>query len=436
MVFSETLQRLQLRARLLDRTGSGANRDYWKSVATLTTGTLASQTIGIASMLAVTQLYAPAEFGAYALFFAYAGLLSLVATAKYDAAVFMARNSTEAGDLAMLSIVLSLIAGAVVLLLSPLLDFLVASVTERPTLFLVMLALATAIGGVMTAITAWAMQLKAFAVVTQGRMAQSIVTAVLAIGLGFAGWDAIGLIVALVAGQVVICGIIGWRLSLLSQARRFTWRNVKTRARRNARFPQYLLLGEGLNYFGNNALVFVTPSLFGAVALGQFNLGQRVAAIPINSIGNSMGSVFRSAVSPQHTGMTSVLTLFRRSLVRLCAIGALLTLPLLLAGPLLFSLAFGSQWRDAGFYVQILSPLIFARFVVSPLSVVLLLANRQRLDTMLQSLFVLAACIAAAVGVLTGSFLHMVIAVTALQFTIYCLYLAVSYKIAQEMSKQ
>jgi O-antigen/teichoic acid export membrane protein len=435
MSLSETLKRLQFGARVLRR-GEGGQRDYWKSVATLTSGSFISQGIGIASMLVVARLYVPAEMGAYALFFAYAGLLSLVATAKFDAAVFMARRPSEAADLALLATFISLIVAAAIALLSPVLGFLVTSVTHRPIAFLLLLALGTATGGMMMAVSALAMQVKEFALVTQGRMAQSLVTAALAIGLGLAGWDATGLIVALVGGQAVVCVMLGWRLSILAHARRFGWREARTRARRNARFPQYMLLGEGMNYFGNNALAFVTPGLFGAASLGQFNLGQRVAGIPIYVIGTSMAGIFRTAISPQHAAPSEILGIFRSSFVRLCAIGAVLTLPLLLAGPLLFRIAFGAQWHDAGFYVQIISPLIFLRFVVSPLSVVLLLANRQRLDMVLQALFVAAAFAAVGFGAWTGSFLHMVIAATALQSAVYAVYLAVSYKLAKDMSKQ
>lgn len=433
MSLFESLRRLKFRAQLALRSGSDGQRDYWKSVATLTTGSFASQAIGIASILATTRLYTPVEFGSYALFFASAGLLSLLATAKFDAAVFTARSSSEAGDLAMLGILISLLVGIAILLLSPLLDFLFVSVTHRPMLFLMLLAFATASGGATAAMTAWAMQLNAFGVVTKGRMAQAIVTAALAIGFGLAHWDATGLIVALIAGQLTICAVIAWHHSFVGHARCFTWRRAKTRARRNARFPQYLLVGEGLNYFGNNAVAFVTPGLFGAAALGQFNLGQRVAAIPINIIGTSMGGVFRTMVSPQHAATTNVPQLFRSSLLRLSVIGALLTLPLLVAGPLLFRVAFGPQWEEAGFYVQLLSPLIFVRFVVSPLSVLLLLANRQRLDTVLQGLFVLAAFVAVGIGAWAGSFVEMVVALTTLQVAIYGLYLVVSYRLANGM---
>jgi O-antigen/teichoic acid export membrane protein len=136
--------------------------------------------------------------------------------------------------------------------------------------------------------------------------------------------------------------------------------------------------------------------------------------------------VFRSSISPQSSSAGEVAHLFRSAAARLAAIGAVLVLPLALFGPLLFSLAFGPEWREAGLYVQILSPVIFARFVVSPLSAVLARAKQQKLDMFLQGLFVLSALGSIAAGAVSGNFLVLLIALTASQTAIYALYFFVS----------
>lgn len=401
----------------------------------LATGSSASQLIGIVSMVMIARLYDPSEFGIFAVFTAYSGMLALVATAKYDAAVFMARRPREAADLTMLGIAISGIAGLFILLLTPALTPLLVSETAQPTAFMVLMAVATASGGAMAAIMAWAMQVKAFKIVTQGRVAQSILVAVLGVGLGLLNWGAIGLIIALVAGQIIICAFLVWHLGFLVQARQFRWRAARVRALRNIRFPQYLLLSELLNFVGNNVISFVSPALFGVAQLGQYNISQRVSAAPITVIGTAMSGVFRSAVSPQHlSDKHHIRKLFRLTFVRLCAIGGGLTLPLLLAGPKIFEILLGQKWSVAGHYVQILSPLIFIRFVASPLSAVLLLTNHQRLDAILQTLFVIAATMAVIAGAWTSSFLLMLITLTILQTIIYCIYLVISYKLVMEMS--
>ena len=70
--------------------------------------------------------------------------------------------------------------------------------------------------------------------------------------------------------------------------------------------------------------------------------------------------------------------------------------------------------------------MIFARFVVSPLSAVLALARQQKLDMILQGLFVLSAFGSIAAGAVSRNFLVFLIALTASQTAIYALYFFVS----------
>jgi len=57
---------------------------------------------------------------------------------------------------------------------------------------------------------------------------------------------------------------------------------------------------------------------------------------------------------------------------------------LLFYSPELFILVFGEKWRQAGEFSQILSFLFFIQFVVSPLSSLILIAEKQKIDFYLQ----------------------------------------------------
>ena len=61
------------------------------------------------------------------------------------------------------------------------------------------------------------------------------------------------------------------------------------------------------------------------------------------------------------------------------AIGLLGMLPVAFAGPWLFEVAFGLQWRTSGEIVQLLVPLYLTRFVVTPVSQTLNIVGRQGL---------------------------------------------------------
>jgi O-antigen/teichoic acid export membrane protein len=415
---------------------AGSHGRYWRSVAMLTTGSSISQAVGIASMLVLARIYAPEEFGNYTLFFAIAGLLSLVATAKYDAAVFIARGSSEAAQIAILAASVSTLLGILILAFAPFSGLVLGGFAKQPILFMVLLAAATTSGGLMAATTAWATQIHEFGAVTIARLVQALAAAAISIGLGLAGWDATGLMLGFVIGQSLLCVYLVIRLGFMRHVRRFTWRTARVRARRNASFPKFMLASELINYVGANLISFVTSPLFGAAALGQYSLGFRMATMPINLIGQSMNSVFKTAISPQHLEPSQIPAMYRTTFVRLCAIGLVLTLPLMVAGPLIMRLAFGAKWAPAGLYVQILAPLIFVRFVVGPLTAIAIRAGRQRLDTMLQTLFLIAALAGLGFGAWMHSFVMALAAFSLLQTLVYLLYLVVGYRLALELGKE
>jgi O-antigen/teichoic acid export membrane protein len=414
-------------SRLSSRLGAGDG--HWRSVGTLMTGTISAQAIGALSMLVVARIYSPAEVGVLAFFLAVAGLAALLSTGKYDQAVFVVQTSRDAAEVAALAMALALAAALALVAATPLLAPALARYEATRMLdgLLPLLAAAIAIGGATTALGSLATQQRAYAAVARARLVQAITGAGLNIGLGLLGWSAQGLVVSFVAGQAVGVGVLAFEFARSDMFAGIDRRRLWAHACEHARFPSYLLAAEVLNYMGNNLVAIASPGTFGAAALGQFNLGQRVAALPIIVLGGAMGDVFRGSISPQHARGKDVARLFATNARRLAAAGAVLILPLLVAGPALFVLVFGPRWREAGEYMQIIAPMIFARFVVNPLSATLMLARWLHLDIALQALFIVAGGASLWIGFASSSFLAVVISMSVLQTLIYGIFFWVSY---------
>lgn len=413
--------------------GSTSARGYWRSVTTLASGTIGAQAIGVCAMLITARLYAPADFGRYAFFFIVSGALATLGTAKYEQAVFLARDRQEAAEIAALALVLASALALVTLVLSSSLGSLAAAAWPQHPLPLegapIWLALAAASGGWISGLTALAVQQKAYRAISHSRLLQSATAAGTAIGLGLAGASGSGLVVGFVAGQ--LAGAL--RLALeLKAARSVTPGRLLGHARRHHRFASFTLGGDLLNYLGQNLVAATMPAQFGAAALGHYNVAQRLAASPIAVLGGAMGEVFRSGISAQAARPGELPALFRAAAQRLVLVGLALVAPLLIAGPLLFESLLGPGWSDAGRYVQILSPLILARFVALPLGVVLLVRGRQRLDAVLQVGFVAAAGLALWIGSRTGEVSVMLICLVAVQTALYGIQIAAAWRACRD----
>lgn len=403
-----------------------ADLPHWRRVATLMSGTIGSQIVGACSMLFLARMYSPAQFGIYAFFFTVASLLSLVSTGRYEQATFLAQDDEEAAGTAGLSAALSIAVALVVLLISPLLDDFIGRAGELKALKgqSQLLALAVATGGLVLSLNALGIQQRQYRTISLSRMVQSIATAGVSVGLAVSGWSSNGLIVGLLAGQMA--GVLAQPSQAQLMLRHFNRSNVIKRARDHFDFPRFTLIADLLNYLGYNLLSMLTPAYFGTAVLGQYNLGQRVAALPMTFVGRAMADTFRSDISPLRASDEELPIIFRRTAIMLGVLGIAITLPIAIFGPDLFEFVFGKKWHEAGIYSQILSPILFAKFLVSPLAVVLYRLKKQALVAKLQGLFVVAVVIAVVLGTYYGSYKVVLYTIAVLHTLIYGVFLLAS----------
>jgi O-antigen/teichoic acid export membrane protein len=410
---------------------------FSRPLATLISGSMAAQLIGVLSILILARVYTPKDFAVFAFVLALSMVLSLAGTATYEQAAHIAENEEQAAQ--PVAVALIVLSGATLTFT------LAATITEpiwkpriagidltHPTIFI---AASMLTGGAITAVTAYAIQQREFATVSLARFVQALVAAGTSLTAGLAGTGGIGLLIGLLFGQVAYLGIMiaGTRLirRLLEQNRR----DLVDVAKKQFRFPLLTLPGLLINSLSHQFITLATPSTFGPETLGQYNLGQRASALPISIIGGSIGEVFRSSVSPQYVDRSDVPKLFYRTATQLAVFGLAFCLPLLLAGPQIFQLIFGSRWYQAGEIVQILSPLIFARLVISPLSTVLYLTGRHAFDTLLHTLFLASSLLAFWVGLQANSFLTVIVWVSILHTTIYAAFFVVCWQTTKLYAK-
>ena len=77
------------------------------NVLILMTGTTIAQAIPIVASPIITRIYAPDEFGTFALYMAIVSIVSVMATGKYELAVMLPEKEEDAINLVALSIFLS-----------------------------------------------------------------------------------------------------------------------------------------------------------------------------------------------------------------------------------------------------------------------------------------------------------------------------------------
>ena len=367
--------------RLLQR---ARGSHYVRSVAVLVGGTALGQALVMLASPILTRVYSPADFGVLAIYTAVLAVITIVSAMRYEITLPMAKDEQTASNLMTLGLLIILVVSSLVAL-----GVWVAGETMagwinaeelRPYLWL--LPVGVLGGGVYRVLSCWAIRKEIYGSIARTRLTQSVSMIVTQVGLGLVKAGPLGLLLGWIAGQSGGSGALG---SVALRIERETLRQVSFTGMREAgrRYLKLVLFSSGSAIVG--ALVVAVPPVFfaasyGLAVAGAFALGQRVMAAPMELIAGSMSQVYWSDASRLAREEPAELRrLFIRTVLRLSAVGGLPILVIALASPWVFSLVFGSSWREAGVFLQVLAPMLMIQFVYNGLAGTLEVIERQDL---------------------------------------------------------
>jgi O-antigen/teichoic acid export membrane protein len=112
--------------------------------------------------------------------------------------------------------------------------------------------------------------------------------------------------------------------------------------------------------------------------LGLYDLSFRMLRVPIAVIGASIGQVFlKKAVDLRNDGK-AIFPLLKKTMFLLFLVSIVPFSIIMFFGTDIFSLVFGEEWSEAGYYTQIMTPWLMVNFLISPVSQVPIILNKQR----------------------------------------------------------
>lgn len=352
------------------------------------TGTSLAQAIPIAISPILTRLYSPEEFGRLALYMAVAMIASVLVTGRYELAILLPRQDKDALHITVLAIVLSIVISAallvVILIFAHPIAILLGDAALTPWLYAV--PVSTLLLGVYQSLNYWSNRKAHYKRMAISRTVQSGSVAMTQLGSGYTGCGAVGLVAGQVTGQVLATSVLARLIWREDHALIRILRPLRTLAlaKRYINFPKYLILAHGFNTTSSQMPVLLLSALFNTSAAGFFTLTQRVMAAPMSLIANALGDVFRQEASQAYVRQNNCKAIYQKTFIRLLLISAVPFGVFFFMAPVLFSWIFGEQWRVAGEYAQILTPMAFLQFITSPLSTMYMIAEKQKIDLLWQ----------------------------------------------------
>lgn len=351
-------------------------------VLTLMTGTTIAQAIPIAISPILTRIYSPSDFGVLALFSSLVSIVAIIATGRYELAIMLPEDDSDAVNLLALSVLISFAVSFISLLVVFVFNTQIASLLGNPAIsdWLYWVPVSILLTGIYQALNYWSSRKKHFERLAISRISQSASAATANLSFGYFGLGVSGLIGGSLIGQSCSTGVLGWQV----------WRDEKNRAvsisknsmMRNAKRYQKFPLINSLHAFSDSVqtsgIVFVISAFFGSSILGFYSFTLRVLRMPLSLIGSSVSQVFFQKATQTYNGGGELHLLLNKTMIKLAMIAIPIFVIIIFFAPDMFLLFFGKAWREAGVYAQILSPWIFLNFIVSPISQIPIILDKQK----------------------------------------------------------
>lgn len=386
---------------------SPSRGDFARNVLKLAGGATTAQVITLLASPIISRLFTPDVVGVENVFISLVGILSVIVCLRYEYAIVLPERDEDAAHVTAASLVVAalmsgLSAGALAVAGQPLLRLL--RVPEL-TGYLWLIPLALLIQGLFRAMSYWSTRYRRFERLSIAQIAASFTTSSIQVSTGLLGQATVGsLIGSWMAGTTIYTGV------LTQQTLKDSWSLLRDGFRRAPmlaalkRYRKFALIdtwGGFVNTLSWQLPTLMLSSFFSAEIVGYYGLANRIVTLPLTLIGNAIGQVFFQKAAESREKPTELIRTMQTIFRFLVAVGLMPALVLTITGKELFAVVFGSNWAEAGIYVQILGLWMFFLFISSPLAMILSVFERQEITLVTQLAVLLTRIIALVIGGLT-----------------------------------
>lgn len=357
--------------------GFFAHRPFLQSAALLASSTVLGQGLVILVQPLLTRIYTPEDFGWWALYSSILSLAAVVINLRYEQAIQLPKEESEARRLLLISVGvglgLSLLIGTAFGVLRDIFSAWLG--VSIPGWFAAMVGLGLACVALMQSGSMWALRLARFGALAQTKFQQGLWQALAQVSLGLLVKGPVGLLLGDVLGRLGGVQAL-WRL-LPRSLEGITWPALRQTA---GRYRGFLIFGTSaalLTAASFHLPFILLTAFFGPAAMGQFSLSYRITTIPVTLVAQSIGQVFFSrAAAVRKTPELARLTTHTGAV--LLAVGLPIFGALFVVSPQAFPLIFGPEWQEAGVYARLLAPYLLLSIVAQPLSTILTVREWQK----------------------------------------------------------
>lgn len=368
--------------------------DYFKrvdkNVLLLSVSTLLSQAIPLLFSPLLTRLFTPGEFGDFGVYFSLVMILGVFATGRYESAIVLPSDTKDSKSLTILVVLLS--SASLIFLYIPILLFKkeiasILNIQSYSVLYFVPLGIWMI--SVNQALNYYLNKVGNYKSISFSRIIRSLGTSFGSVLLGsFSILKSFGLALGDIIG--LSFSIIQMYVKILKSEKSFAsnidLNKLKDLAKKYKHFPLFNVPSGILEKSSSHMPSILLGSLYSQQIVGFFTLSQRIVGAPGSIIARSYGDVFRQKANEQYSKTGECREEFNKTFKSLLKISIIPFLILFFIAPYTFNLVFGQNWFEAGNYTKYLCIMYFLQFITSPLSNMFYIAEKQKLDFIIQAI--------------------------------------------------
>lgn len=364
---------------------------FEKNVLTLVPGAFLSQAIPILAFPLMARLYKPGDFGTMSLFFHLTMIFVIFSTLRLEVAVFYSRDKSESQKIVNAILSWAFWFSLISLPLFYILKDFIAGLLNNSNLenLIIFLPISIFLTALYQLFLVWLNYCNDYRGLSFNRGLRSSFEIGLKLLLSPFGYF------GMVFGGLL--GLFCSDLHLLSRAKKFFQQSLfaatakKEIIKKYSHLPLYQIPGSLIS-----ALNLALPALCishwtSQEFLGLYVVANRIAHIPVNSLGNAIGEVFRSDAAEELLNGGVFTQSYKKTFLKLFAVSFIVFSFGYVLCPYVFPLFLGGKWGGVDLLFQALCPMFAVQFIARPLSHSLDIAQRQQLNLMWQlvTLFVI-----------------------------------------------
>jgi len=378
-----------------------------KNSAKLLSANAFAQILGIIIYPILTRLYAPEDFGLLNLFLSVASILIMFSTAEYQNAIILAKDEKTAVAVSYVCAIGISIVTALLLLSLPVSSHIVG-LFKAPELASVywMLPLFILLSGVWVVLNYWFTRRGAFSHISGYQVSQSVLSAGIKTGLGYAPACPTGLVIGSVSAPLLalIGGISIGRKHLRPLLHIPSRDDIRAALREFRRFPIYSLPRNLTNTIGGNLPTILLVPAFGLTQVGFYGMVLTLAFRPIQLIvGSIYQPLFQQVSNAVHERQSiwATHTRYLKSMGALC----LFFIPIYFITPWLVKWLLGNDWAVTADMIRLSLPWLAMMFIGAPLAYISDVFGKQKIAFRIEVVYLLLRIASILIGIHTGDIL-------------------------------